>query len=79
VFEPRILVISDSVRKRRGGESRQYSGRTIPGPAQSKIKPMTRLAPKRVQVFHSAQFSRVNSGVVESDPKVLSYRGVTYV
>jgi len=71
-------MISDSVR-RSGGESRQYSGRTIPRPARSKIKPMLRVAPKRVQVFHSAQFSRVNSDVVGSDPKVMYYRAVAYV
>jgi hypothetical protein len=40
-------MISDSVRKIEGGEPRYNSGRARPGPAQSRINPMSVAAPER--------------------------------
>jgi len=44
-------MISDSVGKIEGGEPRYNSGRTRPGPAQSRINPMSNDAPERFRFF----------------------------
>jgi len=49
-------MISDSVRKIEGGEPRYNSGRARPGPAQSRINPMSNDAPERFRFFIAHRF-----------------------